>query len=115
MITGRAVALLADDTDVYVILLSVVNEMKGTLYFRQGKTSMGKGIEYHNVSAMASFLGEQCCKVLPAFHALTGCDVTYPFFGRSKFTAFSMMINLKNAKNRKKHSAPSRITPIRRR
>ena len=90
---------MADDTDVYVILLSIAKEMKGTLYFRQGKSTVGKGIEYHNVSAKASFLGEHCCKIIPAFHALTGCDITYPFFGR--FTAFSMMVNLKNAKNRK--------------
>ena len=87
-------------TDVYIILVSVVKEMKGTLYFRQGKSTVGKGIEYRNVTALV-LLGEKCCKNLPGYHALSACDITYPFFQRSKFLAFSLMMNLKKAKSRK--------------
>ena len=74
--------------------------MKGNLYFRQGCNNVGKGIEYHDVSALANHLGSDCSTNLLAFHALTGCDVTYPFFRRSKTQAFTMMMNLKNTKNR---------------
>ena len=72
--TGEPVCVVSDDTDVFVILLSIVSHMKGTLFFRQGK---GTGLEYHNVSSLGEVLGEQCCKNLPAFHALTGCDFTF--------------------------------------
>ena len=97
---NKPVAVVSDDTDVFVILLSIATEMLGELYFRQGKLTVAKGIEYHNVSSLASHLGAACCRILPAFHALTGCDFTYPFFRRSKYMAFSMMMNTKN--NRKK-------------
>ena len=95
--TGEPVCVVSDDTDVFVILLSIVSHMKGTLFFRQGK---GTDLEYHNVSSLGEVLGEQCCKNLPAFHALTGCDFTYPFFRRTKYQAFVMMMNLKKGKNR---------------
>ena len=37
---------------------------------------------------------------MPAFHALTGCDYTAPFFGRSKYSIF---------KNMQKHSNAERL------
>ena len=37
---------------------------------------------------------------MPAFHALTGCDYTSPFFGRSKYSIF---------KNMQKHSNTERL------
>ena len=97
---GKPISVVSDDTDVFIILLSVVDHMKGVLYFRQGKNTTGSGIEYHNVSALAEVLGKHCCKNLPAFHALTGCDFTYPFFRRAKYQAFVMMMNLRKAKKR---------------
>ena len=95
MLLDEPISLVSDDTDVFVILLSVTKEMKGALYFRQGVSS---NLEFHNVTSLASYLGERCCDNLPSFHALTGCDFTYPFFRRTKTTAFTMMMNLKNAK-----------------
>ena len=92
---NQSVCVVADDTDVYILLLSVASQMKSTLLFRQGTS-----IEYHNVSALAEHLGYECCKNLPAFHALTGCDFTYTFYGRSKNRAFNMMINISKSKKR---------------
>ena len=71
--------------------------MKGTLYFRQG---VGNNIQYHNVSSLADYLGEHCYRNLPSFHALIGCDFTYPFYRRAKFQVFTLMMNLKKAKKR---------------
>ena len=98
---GKNIAVVSDDTDVYIILLSVIPKMRGQLFFRQGKSTVGKGIEYHNVTSLAGVLGERCCRNLPAFYALTGCDFTYPFFQRSKYLVFSLMMNLRKAKNRR--------------
>ena len=92
---NEPVAVVSDDTDVFIILLSITSEMHGDLFFRQGKSTIGKGIEYHNVSSLASYLGEECCRILPGFHALTGSDYTFPFYRRSKYLSFSSMMNLK--------------------
>lgn len=97
---NKSIAVVSDDTDVFIILLSIASEMHGILYFRQGKTTIGKGIEYHNVTSLASHLGKECCDVLPGFHALTGSDFTYPFFRRSKSTAFGMMMNMNGNRKR---------------
>ena len=97
---GKSVGVVSDDSDVFFILLSVSCEMRGNLYFRQGKKTVGKGIEYHNVSSLAEHLAEPCCRNLPAFHALTGCDFTFAFFRRSKLTSFNMMMNMKKSKKR---------------
>ena len=37
---GKAVGVVSDDTDVFIILLSVAFEMLGDLYFRQGKKTV---------------------------------------------------------------------------
>ena len=97
---NEAVCVVCDDTDVFIILLSIATQMKGDLFFRQGR-STGKGLEYHNVRSLAEKLGDECCKNLPAFHALTGCDFTYPFYRRSKYQSFVNMMNLKNSKSRR--------------
>ena len=84
---GETVAVVSDDTDVFLILLSIASKMYGDLYFRQGKSTVGKGIEY--VSSLASYLSEECCRILPGFHALTGSDFI-----------FSLMMNLKKGRCR---------------
>ena len=83
------ICAVSDDTDVFIILLSVAFQIKGTLYFRQGTNS--RGITYHNVTALAHGLGKECCTNLPGYHTLTGGDFTYPFFRRTKFQGFKKM------------------------
>jgi len=98
---NEGVCVVCDDTDVFIILLSIAAQMKGHLFFRQGR-STGKGLEYHNVRSLAERLGDKCCENLPVFHALTGCDFTYPFYRRSKYQSFVNMMNLRNSKSRGK-------------
>ena len=102
----QSVCVVADDTDVYIILLSVAFQMKGTLLFRQGTSSC---IQYHNVSSLAGHLGSECCRNLPAFHALNGSDFTHTFYGRSKNRAFNMMMNINKSKN---NTSPVRFSWI---
>ena len=42
-----------------------------------------------DATAMVQALGEAKCGGLPAFHALTGCDVTLSFAGKGKCTAWT--------------------------
>ena len=84
---------MADDTDVFIILLHVSISCNETLYFRQDTTSSRDGITHHNVSSLSSQLREKICAILPAFHSLTGSDFTKPFFGRSKITSFKKLLS----------------------
>ena len=75
------------DTDVLVLGISlalIIGCERLWLAFGTGST-----YRYLDVIAMAQALGEDKCMALPAFHALTGCDVTSSFAGRGKRTAWS--------------------------
>ena len=82
---------VADDTDIFILLLYVAKKMWENLYFRQGTVLSRPGVTYHNVKALADHLGESVCNINPAFHALTGSDFAQPFFVRSKFTFHKKM------------------------
>ena len=75
---------------------------------------------YLDATAMAQALGDAKCGGLPAFRALTGCDVTSPFAGNGKRTAWTAWYanddatsamcrpyTLKNANDRKCHECSS--------
>ena len=63
------------------------------IYFREGTHSPKKGISYH--SLLSQYLGTSACDVLPAFHALTGCNNTYRFHGCFKYGSFKIMLKKK--------------------
>ena len=52
--------------------------------FRTGTT-----FRYIDATAMAQALGDAKCDGLPAFHALTECDVTSSFVGKGKRTTWT--------------------------
>ena len=94
---GKSVCVVADDTDVFILLLYVSVNCNETLYFRQGTISSRDGITYHNVTSLSSQLGGGdsigICAIHPAFHSLTGSDITKPFFGRSKISSFKKLLS----------------------
>ena len=66
------------DTDVVVLAISVVEEIKvEELWVAFGT---GKHFRYTAAHAIASSLGADKPRALPAFHAVTNCD-TVSFFG----------------------------------
>ena len=81
---NSSITIVADDTDIYILLIRITFYHRSILYFHQGTSSSKAGITYHNVSAAASEFGESICKILPSFHALTGSDFTKTFYRRSK-------------------------------
>ena len=84
---------MADDIDVFILLLHVSVNCNETLYFRQGSRSSRDDITYHNVFSLSSQLGEKICAILPVFHSLTGSDFTKLFFGRSKTNGFKNFLS----------------------
>ena len=83
---------MADDTDVFILLLHVSVSCNEILYFRQGTTSSRDGITYH-VTLLSSQLREKKCAILPAFHSLTGSDFMKLFFGRLKINSFKKLLS----------------------
>ena len=59
--------VVADDTDVYILLLYVSQYCSGKVYFRKGTGSSNDGTTYHDVKSLLNHLGEAVCKIMPAF------------------------------------------------
>ena len=77
------------DTDVVVIGISMAQEIGfDWLLFAFGS---GTTFRYIDATAMAQALADAKCGGLPAFHALTGCDLTSPFDGKGKRTAWTAL------------------------
>ena len=99
---GNKTLVVADDSDIFMLLLWVAcsfksdvffRQFKSDVFFRQGKSSDKEGIMYTEIYPLAEQLGEDVCEVLPAFHILTGSDYTSSFFGKTKYTCFKRMIS----------------------
>ena len=92
--------IVADDSDILVLLLYISRRCCCQIYFREGAHSSKNGILYHNVSLLSQHLGPSICDILPAFHALTGCDYTNQFYGRSEYGSFKIMQRKKEMINK---------------
>ena len=88
----ETICVVADDSDIYFSLIYISSHVQSNLYFRQGKAKDKDGITYHDVQAIASYLEEDICQIILAFHDLTGGDFTNPFYRRSKVQAFKKML-----------------------
>ena len=83
---------MADDSDIFILLLWGACSFKSNVFFRQGKSSEKDRILYTEIYPLAEQLGEDVCEVLPAFHILTVGDYTSSVFGKRKYTCFKRMI-----------------------
>ena len=73
------------DTDVVALSISAVSQRDALKLFIAFGTQ--KNFRYINVNDLAIFLGNEKSKVLPIFHAFTGCDTVSFFAGRDKKSA----------------------------
>ena len=75
------------DTDVVVIGISTAQKIGcDCLWFAFGT---GTTFQYLDATSMAQALGDAKCGGLPAFQALTGCDVLSSFAGKGKRIAWT--------------------------
>ena len=89
---GNKTLVVADDSDIFILLLWATSSFKSDVFFRQGKSSNTEEILYTEIDPLAEQLGEDVCEVLPAFHVLTASDYTSSFFGKTKYSCFKRMI-----------------------
>ena len=79
------------DSDVVVLTINFFHELGlSELWVGFGTGKSYKDIPIHHISQL---LGPQRCKVLPLFHAITGCEVVSAMFGIGKKTAWNAWIS----------------------
>jgi hypothetical protein len=86
------VAVVAQDTDILVLLLRHTRSTMRDVYFvcepkkvRGGKTTDGKCV---CIRLVQDRIGLRACQRLPAVHAMGGCDTTSAIFGHGKGTVY---------------------------
>lgn len=86
--TSSPVAVIAEDTDILVLLLHHRTGLMPEVYFvsqpkrgKGGKVIDGKSI---SISQVQKILGTEACQLMPVVHAFGGCDSTSAVFGLGK-------------------------------
>jgi hypothetical protein len=90
-VKGRII-IKCSDTDVLVLCVHYYPRMQNTdqLWLLMGSvTSIKDGRRYIPVHDLCSSLSSIACEILPAIHALTGCDITSAIFGIGKKSVLS--------------------------
>lgn len=92
-VKGRII-IKSPDTDVLLLCIHFFPSMRNTkeLWFKTGTVTRTKdGRRYLPVHDICHIQGPLVCKLLPAVHALTGCDTTSSFFGIGKKTVLKTL------------------------
>ena len=92
-VMGRIV-IKSPDTDVLVLLVHYFSRMSNTseLWFQTGTiTALKDGRRYIPVHDLCKSLSAVLCRILPAAHALTGCDTTSAMYGIGKKSVYKLL------------------------
>ena len=89
---NSSTTIVADDTDIFILLIRILCYCRSILYFCRGTSSSKTGITYHNFSAASSEFGESLYKILPSFLVLIGSNFTKTFYRRSKIQIFKKIL-----------------------
>ena len=82
------VLVKCSDTDIIVIMLGNLDEIKSNIYIECGVTNSRHIID---INALHKLLGLDLCKALPGFHVFTGCDYNPAFFRKGKQRPFKIL------------------------
>ncbi|CAC5359720.1 unnamed protein product [Mytilus coruscus] len=92
--TKGRIVVQSSDTDVLVLCVHYFPKLENTeeLWFQTGSVSNLKdGRRFLPVHEICRSLGPSICNLLPASHALTGCDTNSSFFGLGKKSMFKLL------------------------
>ena len=82
MATTQVTHVIAEDTDVLILLCCHVKENSKPLFMVSEKDSAKHPI--WSISQLRATLGNDVCRCLPFLHALCGCDTTSSLFSIGK-------------------------------
>ncbi|KAG1650017.1 hypothetical protein GQR58_028409 [Nymphon striatum] len=84
----RTVVVISEDTDVFVILLSLHSQIGTKVLLRRGKKNAMRPID---ISRLGTILGKDVCTALIGVHAYTGCDSVSAFAGQGKVKSIRLI------------------------
>ena len=88
--------LIADDTDILILLCFHVQPTTGNIYLRpQPRHGMKKMPRCWDIAVLKTILGPQVCNNVLFVHAILGCDTTSHIYGLGKGVALKLMLNNK--------------------
>ena len=87
---GEAVTVVADDTDVLVLLVHHWQPFMAEVYMKREARGNFKGTVI-SIAKVKENVGGQVAKRLPAIHAFSGCDTTSAIYGHGKLTCFKKL------------------------
>ena len=85
---SSAIILAPEDTDVFVISLSLVHTFNCPIFMKSGTRNRER---YIHVQKVACTVGHGTCCALPGMHSFTGCDSVSAFSGKGKVSAFKLL------------------------
>lgn len=88
------ISILCSDTDVLVLALYHFNQLCHNTYLVMGTGSKRRPVY---LAQICRSLPSKIIQGLPAFHALTGCDFTGTFFGKSKQSCWKIYLKCSDA------------------
>ena len=85
--------IVSKDTDVLIILIWAYSQyhIKENWYMKYDTH------RYASIRKICEVLSPELCQILPAFHAITGCDTTSYFHRKNKATMFSTLMQLSSS------------------
>ena len=75
------VVVNSEDTDVFVILLSLHSQIPSRILLRRGK---GNVVRLIDIPRLGTILGKDVCQAMIGVHAYTGCDSVSAFGDRAR-------------------------------
>ena len=63
----KLICVVADNTDLFIVLFFVIQRFENTVFFRQGKSSDTDGTTYYNINSVSDYVGAEICEILPFF------------------------------------------------
>ena len=80
----RDTVVIADDTDILILLCHHGNNCKKKIFFKPEQKQGSTQGKIWDIQAACSVLGSNLCRRLPFLHALLGCHTTSGLFGIGK-------------------------------
>ena len=84
----KAIVIHAEDTDVRLICIANVQNIRVPMFQRRGTQNR---IQFISITNIYNIIGHNVALALPGLHSFTGCDTTSAFAGKGKLSALKIL------------------------
>ena len=89
--SGTNVVVRTVNTNVVVIALGYFHQLQDKRIWVESSVQSKNNLTYISINQLFDQLVEPLCKVLPFYHAFTGCDYTSSFNRKGKIKPFKLL------------------------